>query len=297
MVNLHDIRYIRLGTRNLSEAERFATEVVGLQVSRRDGDSVYLKSDDRDHTLCYFTGDPDDQVVGLELYDSSALTAAADELVNAGIEVHQGSVEECQRRRVRDFIRLQDPTGNTVEIVVRPFHSGLRFHGERDAGIGGFNHIGLRTTDPRKDEKFWTQVFNARVSDWVGDAALLRLSTVHHSLAMFPSGKPGVQHINHQVGSIDDVMKSFYFLREKGVHVEFGPGRHPSSGAMFLYFRGPDGMTFEYSVGVGHVTPEQELTYRPRQFPWEPWSLCYWGAKPDIPEFRLGTQPANQDSN
>ena len=45
-----------------------------------------------------------------------------------------------------------------------------------------------------------------------------------------------------------------------------GPGRHPISGATMLYFAGPDGLTYEYSVGVKHITPEQEASYRPRQF-------------------------------
>lgn len=292
MIFLHDIRYVRLATRNLQEAERFATEIVGLQVVRRGSGSVYLKSDDRDHTLCYIEGDPVRQVVGFELEDPAQMSSVGDELANAGYAVTCGSKEECEQRAVREFIAFEDPSGNLIEVVARPFHSGTRYHASRDAGILGFNHIGLRTLDPSRDEVFWTNVFNARVSDWVGDAALLRLGTVHHSVAMFPSARPGVQHINHQVESVDDVMKSHYFLKEKGVHVEFGPGRHPSSGAMFLYFRGPDGITFEYSVGVGHITPEQEPRHRPRQFPWEPWSICYWGAKPDIPEFNTGPSAA-----
>src|SRR5438132_5229302 len=40
----------------------------------------------------------------------------------------------------------------------------------------------------------------------------------------------------------DDIMRSYYFLREQNVRIRFGPGRHPTSGAMFLYFEGPDGM-------------------------------------------------------
>jgi 2,3-dihydroxy-p-cumate/2,3-dihydroxybenzoate 3,4-dioxygenase len=62
------------------------------------------------------------------------------------------------------------------------------------------------------------------------------------------------------------------------VPIVFGPGRHPTSGARFLYFTGPDGMIFEYSVGVDEI--EDEATHRPRQFGFEPTSFCMWGSKP-----------------
>jgi 2,3-dihydroxy-p-cumate/2,3-dihydroxybenzoate 3,4-dioxygenase len=73
------------------------------------------------------------------------------------------------------------------------------------------------------------------------------------------------------------------------VKIVFGPGRHPTSGAVFLYFEGPDGMVFEYSTGVRTIAPEDEASYRPRQFPAVPSSFCMWGSKPDIPEFRNST--------
>ena len=37
MINLHDIRYARLGTPDLDCAIRFATEIVGLQLVAREG--------------------------------------------------------------------------------------------------------------------------------------------------------------------------------------------------------------------------------------------------------------------
>ena len=101
---------------------------------------------------------------------------------------------------------------------------------------------------------------------------------------MFASDRPGIQHINHQVESSDDIMRSWRFLQERQVPIVFGPGRHPSSSAKFLYFEGPDGMVFEFSSGVRLIA--DELLYRERQFVTEPKGFCQWGAQPDIPEFR-----------
>jgi len=283
MIELYDIRYVRLGTSNYEQSCNFAENMLGLNRAGRDGKSTYFKSDSRDYTLCYVDGDQNQSAIGFELKSPDGIDAAADAVMRAGFPVRRGSKTEAEARRVKDFFVTSDPSGNTIEIVSRPFDSGIRYHGTRDAGVTGFNHIGLKSNKLADDERFWTKLFNARVSDWIGDAALMRISTIHHSIALFPSPGAGVQHINHQVASFDDVMRNWYFLQESQVRIVFGPGRHATSGAMFLYFEGPDGIVYEYSCGVNHI---DEAKWRPRQFPFTPESFCVWGARPDIPEFR-----------
>ncbi len=286
MIHLHDIRYVRLGTRDLDGATRYATEVLGLEVARKSAGTVHFKSDSRDHTLCYFEGDPRDHTAAFEVDSTEELAGAIELLAAAGHSARRGSAEEAERRHVGEFINFKDPSGNSIDLVYAPQHSGRRYFPSRDAGITGFSHIGLRTLDARRDEAFWTGLLGAKVSDRIGAAPLLRIDEVHHKIALFPSAFPGVQHINHQVAGIDDVMRAFYLLQEKGVRILFGPGRHPTSGAVFLYFVGPDDMIYEYSTGVRLITAEDERTYRPRSFPAIPSSFCMWGSKPDIREFR-----------
>ena len=288
MINLKDIIYVRLGTRDLESASRYARTILGLEAvaaigNPKHGQSLYFRSDTRAHTLCYFEGDPREHTAGFEVAGSAELDAAAGELERLGHAVRRGAPAEAEARGVADFINFRDPSGNPIDLAVRPQFCGTRYFPSRDAGITGFSHIGLRTTDALRDEAFWTQVLSARVSDRIGEAALLRIDQVHHKIALFPSTFPGVQHINHQVAEVDDIMRSAYFLREKGIRIVFGPGRHPTSGARFLYFEGPDGMVYEYSCGVRLVTDENAA---PRQFPFTASSFCMWGSKPDIPEFR-----------
>lgn len=286
MINLHDIRYVRLGTANLEDARRYATEILGLQIAREANGAIYFRSDSRDHTLCYYEGDPRETTTAFEVATADELEHAAVLLESNDYKVTHGSREDAEARHVHELIRFQDPSGNNIELVLRPHASGSRYFPSRDAGITGFSHIGLRTLDARCDENFWTRLSNARVSDRIGEAPLLRIDEVHHKIALFPSAFPGVQHINHQVESVDDLMRAYYFLHERGIKILFGPGRHPTSGAVFLYFQGPDGMTYEYSTGVSHISVEEEATYQPRQFPSVSSSYCAWGSKPDIPEFK-----------
>lgn len=283
-IALTNLRYVRLGTRDVGAAAAFATKVLGLQHAGEDNGSVYLRSDERDHSLVYTSGDPHDHTIGFELAGEAALEAAAGALDDAGFAVRRGTAAECEQRRVGAFVSFKEPSGTTVDLVARPWNNGWRYFPTRDAGITGFSHIGMFSKSPARDEKFWTETCNARVSDWIGAAPLLRIDPVHHRIALFPAKRHGVQHINHQVESVDDVMRAYYFLRDRGVAIRFGPGRHPTSGAVFLYFEGPDGMTFEYSTGVRMI--ENEATYRPRQLPFTEESFCMWGARPQIPEFQ-----------
>jgi 2,3-dihydroxy-p-cumate/2,3-dihydroxybenzoate 3,4-dioxygenase len=249
---------------------------------RRENGRAYLRGDDRDHDLCYFAGEPGDHTVGLKVETRAELEAAAAELGRNGIEVTRGTAEQCAERRVMEFVSFRDPTGNKFELVLRPFIATRRYFPSRDAGITEFSHIGLKTSNAPRDEAFWSTLFNFRANDWIGLAGLLSFDKVHHRFALFPAPDPGVQHINFQVTSIDDIMRSYYFLTDRQVKIVFGPGRHVTSGAYFLYFEGPDGVVYEYSSGVRMV----DETWRPRQLPFCDEAFCAWGSRPDIPEFQ-----------
>ena len=162
MIDLLDIRYVRLGTRDLVAADRFAREVVGLEQARVENGAHYYRSDGRDGTLVLFEGDRRTTRWASNCEMRGELDRAAGELSNAGLPGCRGlggGVRAATSRRV--FIRFRDPTGNPIELVVRPHHSGPRYFASRDAGITGFSHVGLCSTDPARDERFWTQLLGA----------------------------------------------------------------------------------------------------------------------------------------
>src|SRR6266704_1379736 len=119
MVDLHDIRYLRIGTPDLESAVEFATKIVGLQLAGREGKAAYFRSDKaavrgdtRDHSLVYFEGEANDHAVGFDLVNPDDLDAVAAELEKAGHPVHHGTRDECEQRRVKAFVASRDPSGN-----------------------------------------------------------------------------------------------------------------------------------------------------------------------------------------
>lgn len=284
MINLRDIHYVRFGSDDLDHAEDFATRILGLQCIERRDDARYFRSDNRHHTLCYFRGQPSDHAVGFEMVDWRGLDQALDALQAAGVPAGRGSAAEAADRFVHEFGWFHDPSGNRVELLVRPYEANRRYFPSRDAGVTRLGHIGLNSTDPARDEAFWTSHFNARVSDWIGTSPLLRVASRHHQLALFPTDGPGIQHVNYQVAEFDDVMRAWYLFQELGIRIVFGPGRHCTSGGYFLYYEGPHGMVYEYS-NADRTIIDDDAGHRPRQFAMEVASFCAFGSKPDIQEF------------
>ena len=104
----------------------------------------------------------------------------------------------------------------------------------------------------------------------------MRIDPVHHKLAVFRGRRAGpVPHELPGRRDIDDIFRNWHFLVDHGVKIEMGPGRHPQSTAVFLYFLGPEGFTYEYSFGVRRI--EDDAAWTPRYFdPAEPGSIDMW---------------------
>jgi len=277
MIELTDIAYVRSGVADLKEAVRFATDIVGLELMAPTEVGVaHLRADARHHCLALVEGPSGVLSSGFQVADSDALALAETELETRGFTVRRGSSDEARSRRVRDFVAFDDPFGNRLELVSQQESITRPVAFTRPAGITEFGHLCLDAPDVHEAYRFWNGTFNARVSDWIGEAAcLMRIDPVHHKIAVFRGDQPGLCHMNFQVETIDDVFRSWHFLVEHGVEIEQGPGRHPQSTAIFLYFLGPEGFTYEYSFGVRLI--EDEASWRPRTFhPDEPGSIDMW---------------------
>jgi 2,3-dihydroxy-p-cumate/2,3-dihydroxybenzoate 3,4-dioxygenase len=68
MITIDQLRYVRLGTRNLPQAVDFAQRILGLQLIEHSDRTAYFRSDFRDHTLVFFLGEPTEQAVGFEIH-------------------------------------------------------------------------------------------------------------------------------------------------------------------------------------------------------------------------------------
>src|ERR1700723_2974173 len=277
MITLTDIAYVRSGVADLGTAVRFATDIVGLELAApSEAGLAHLRADHRHHCLALVQGPSGVISSGFAVAGPDELAAAETELERTGFRVRRGDAAAARSRRVREFIAFDDPFGNRLELVSQQESISRPVAFTRPAGITEFGHLCLDAPDVYEAYRFWNTRFNARVSDWIGDAAcLIRIDPVHHKLAVFRGDGPGLCHMNFQVASLDDVFRNWHFLQEHDVEIEMGPGRHPQSTAVFVYFLGPEGLPYGYCFGVRRI--EDEAAWVLGTFgPAEPGAIDMW---------------------
>ena len=206
MIGLHDIRYVRLGTRDLDAASRYATRILGLEPAGSVAGARYFRSDARDHTLVYTDADPADHTVGFELRRRRGTRRGrhADRSARApGAPRDARRMRAAPRRGVRALHRSERQPRRAGRRRTS-LRSGVHAPRAKPASPGS-RTSGLRTTDAARDEAFWTRVCNARVSDRIGAAPLLRIDAVHHTHRAVPVDarrraarqSPGREHRRH----------------------------------------------------------------------------------------------------
>lgn len=117
----------------------------------------------------------------------------------------------------------------------------------RDLSVLGLGHVLLTVKDTQRTHDFYTGVLGFRLSDWVCiddniRLRFLRCNARHHSLAFAPCrpGKlPRLQHVMLEVESLDDVMRSYHFLRIRKAPIGMGPGRHIKCQTVHVYVQTP----------------------------------------------------------
>ena len=267
--------YVRHAVSEPQACARFVSDVFGLQqVADQNGEYAF-RSDDRYRTVSLSSDRGDGASVGIEVWDEAALQEIGERLREHSFAVRTANPDECRRRYVCSALLAEDASGNRIDLVTRPTRSGRRYFPPRDAGIVGFQGIGLRSTDHVRDLAFW-RLLGAEVTDWVGDIAYLRIDNLHHRIALYPSRRNGLLYAAFEVEALDQIMQNSYFMQENQVKIIQGPGRQAASGQIFLHVEGPDGLILSYVTGIAEVSDKPRPA---RQFPLTATSLCLWGSE------------------
>jgi 2,3-dihydroxy-p-cumate/2,3-dihydroxybenzoate 3,4-dioxygenase len=282
---LTSVCYVRLAIAELQAGARFASDIFGLQRVAGPDDEIAFRSDHRFRTVSFSNDTNGGSSTGVEVWSETALDGIEKLLRDRDFAVTRATPDACHRRHVRAALLAEDGSGNHIDLVVRPSHSGRRYFPSRDAGITRLHGVGLRSTSPGRDLEFW-KALGAQVRDWVGDIAYLQIDSFHHRIALYPAKRNGLLYAAFEVETLDSIMQNSYFLQESQVKIVQGPGREPCSEQIFLHVEGPDGVIFSYVNGMTEPGP---LRHPARQFPLAPESLCSWGSESkDVPELSAG---------
>jgi 2,3-dihydroxy-p-cumate/2,3-dihydroxybenzoate 3,4-dioxygenase len=283
--------YVALGVSDVTRSADFYERIVGLdRVGSGAQGEVFFRCSSDHHNVVLYPGAVGLRRLGWQMESAADVRAMADGARAAGLQVAEVPTAESDALKQDHAIRVVEPnSGATLEFYSRIEQLGMPF-APTLAKIERLGHVVLRS--PRMAEATSTalDVFNFRRSDAIdGMVNFLRCfpNPFHHSLAFTRGAANGLHHVNFMVSEIDDIGKAMTRLKRNEVPIVYGPGRHPPSESVFLYFLDPDGLTVEYSFGM--ETFEETGARDHRTLPAVPTSFDHWG---NVPDPRMGSTGA-----
>ncbi|HKV56354.1 MAG TPA: VOC family protein [Candidatus Binataceae bacterium] len=271
MASVSQLGYLGLNVSDLGEWERFATEVLGLQVADKTPEGFFLRMDENHHRFVVRAGGDDDVAfVGWEVADQRTLEELGRQLKADGVEATAGSDEDAKARGVIGLLKFKDPSGIPTEAYFgplmnyrEPFNSPRPLAGF-ETGTMGLGHIVVRVDDAAKSLHFYRDVLGMRVSDFIDLAmgragrplslAFMHCNPRHHSIAFgeIPA-KKRLMHFMLQTKALDDVCSTMYLAQDRAIPISGSLGRHTNDHMVSFYMRSPSGFEIEYGFGARTV--------------------------------------------
>ncbi|AIT80489.1 VOC family protein [Novosphingobium pentaromativorans] len=277
MVQITELGYLGLTISDADAWKVFATQIIGLEwLDEGEGDRIHLRMDNWHHRITLHIGEGDDLAyLGLRVAGGAELAEMAEQLSRYGASFQVATEQECAERHVLAMLKLEDPSGNPLEIfhgprvdVHKPFYPGRRMHGKFATGSGGLGHIIVRSDDPAESERFYTHALGMRGTveyhQQLPDGQILKPYFMHcndrdHSIA-FGLG-PLEKRINHlmlEVTDVDDVGMTHEIANAREVPIAITLGKHANDRMISFYMLNPSGWMIEYGAGARPAVHQTE---------------------------------------
>jgi catechol 2,3-dioxygenase len=267
---LNQLIQVRVTAPDLETSARFYEEQIGMSVTRRTADAVYLRSwgDYYEYSVVLVPG-PEPSLARMTWRTESdeALDEAARRVEARGIVGEWVGPEAGYGRA----FRFTGPWGHPMEFVWEV----ERFHGEGDAassypdrperrGRAGFSprfldHVTIAAPDVRGFCDWYSETLGFRTMahtilehGGISVFSVLTTNEKSHDLGVVMDGsdRPGrINHFAFWVDTRDELLRAADLLLENGVAMEYGPSIHGIGEQNFLYFREPSTLRIEVNTG------------------------------------------------
>lgn len=281
MVQVTELGYVGLGVSDLDKWKTYAAEILGVEVvDEGEKDRCYFRLDNWHHRVIVDQDGTDDlNFLGFRVAGVEEFREMQKQLADAGIAFRIGSREEAEERRVLEVMKLEDASGNPIEIFHgpqiqpdKPFHPGRRMHGRFKTGAGGMGHLMLKeTVGLEKTYEFYKLLgmrgsveYKIPIPELPQPAELLFMhcNERDHTVAFGAPGEKRINHLMFEVETFDDVGLAYEIVQAAGVPVAIAPGRHANDEMYSFYFINPSGWMCEIGWGARPATHQSEYYQR-----------------------------------
>ena len=282
--------FVELQVTDLAASEHFYSELLGMIVTTRTDDAIYLRGwEERQHHSLILRRAPVATTARLGFRvrgedDLEGLDAFFADLGCTRQWIESGADPGIGRR-----LHVWDPYGYPLEFFHTIEQFGTqhqRFDLHRGAPILRFDHLNIHTPHVEQLFRFWLSL-GFRCSEYISTdtaperitgAWLLRKPTVH-DVALTAGTGPRLHHFAYWIAEPAGVLRACDQLAASYMSdvIERGPGRHGVSNAFFVYLRDPDGHRIElYSCDYYTGDPD----HKPLRWSVnDPRCRSFWGAR------------------
>jgi catechol 2,3-dioxygenase len=314
--------FVELQVTDLAESEHFYADLLGMIVSARADDAVFLRGweERQHHSLILRQSLPTHPAtasrLGFRTRTERDLDLLAEHFTTLQCEIRW--IEAGSDPGMGRSLRVWDAFGYPLEFfhTIEQFETQhQRFDLHRGAPLLRFDHLNLHAPHLEDTLRFWLSL-GFRCSEYISTddpederitgAWMLRKPTVH-DVALTAGTGPRLHHFAYWIAEPAGVLRACDQLAGgyRSEVIERGPGRHGVSNAFFVYLRDPDGHRIElYSCDYYTGDPD----HKPLRWSVnDPRCRSFWGARApdswyDESSLLLGpdgepvaTQPANVD--
>ncbi len=290
--NVH-LGYAVIETNKFDAWKRFGRDAVGMHLDEMLPETIRFRLDANECRFLLRRGPAEDVVaLGWHLDDHATFDEICRRVTDHGVPAAEGCDDDAKLRGVERFLRFPGPNGLAQEVytTARTAPLALEMPGNGFiTGAGGFGHVAIATKNPHELRGYYNHVFDARLSDFIDETInglklkirFLRVNERHHSVAIASVNRlpvnpirTRVQHMNVQVGSLDDMVASYQRVKELGFDMALSVGQHTNDRELSYYALTPSG--FEWEVGWNPIVVD-ESTWTPTTHK----GISIWGHKPE----------------
>jgi catechol 2,3-dioxygenase len=298
---------------DLPASRAFYVDVLGFLVAHEEPGRLYLRgTDEFDLWTLSLTESPTPGLGCFSLRVENPDELEKLERLHKELGVPHLRIPAGSEPGLGDVLRVTSPDGHPVEFyfdmeqipvhdeqgrVRMPMRSTHRHHGVPPTRI---DHVNLRVPDMDSSLRYWCGSLDFSISEYVEKdgkkfAAWTRRKTGTHDVALLGAKAAALHHIAYCMHDPSEVIRAADLLSDAGYQdaIEFGPGRHGVTNAMFLYIRDPSGNRVELFFGDYH----RDLDYPPIGWSWEDFQQQgrLWWSKIAPESFVVETTPVREE--